>query len=172
MLACIDNFETFLPWRTIFTKAVLKTKACLVSLCHFLTCSDVKKIVVNESFKGVEVIVTGVPDPLVTLKDWKKIHHTIVHCLTVESKEMPVCVCVCVCMCTKIVHKCICECACLQYCTYVCTFMCYVFHDNCTMFVYGCLTNQIAKWEVDNQTYNLLINLGRRLYFCDIQLEL
>ena len=42
------------------------------------------------------MIVTGVPDPLMTLKDWKKIHHTIVHCLTVESKEMPVCVCVCV----------------------------------------------------------------------------
>lgn len=45
----------------------------------------------NECFERVEMIVTFMPDPFMALKDWEEIQHAIVHCLAVESKEVPTC---------------------------------------------------------------------------------
>lgn len=60
-------------------EAVLETEACLVSVGH-LVALLVKDVVMDEGLKGVVVLVTGMPLPLVWLPVGQKVCCAIVHC--------------------------------------------------------------------------------------------
>ena len=60
-----------------------------MSLGNPLASRLVENVVMNERLKGVVVVVAGVPLPLVTVENGKKISHSKVVSLAAKTKKMP-----------------------------------------------------------------------------------
>ena len=71
-------------------ETVFKTETCLVSFSYLLPRGNIQQVVVHKGLKGVIVVVTGVPYPLVWAEIWEEVDRPPVHCLTGESKKMSV----------------------------------------------------------------------------------
>ena len=61
-----------------------------MSLGYLLPRGNIQEVVVYEGLKGVIVVVTGVPYPLVWSEVWEKVDRPPVHCPAGESKKVSV----------------------------------------------------------------------------------
>ena len=79
-----------LPARTTTADGVLQAEAGFVAFSHFLERGYIEKVVVNECFEGVIVVVAGMVLPLIRALGGLKVCGAPVHGEAIKAKEIAV----------------------------------------------------------------------------------